>query len=158
MLTPISLQLNKREIMRYAGGMGESMKMAARKLYQFGYIKSYSGLANDQARLAKLSNQLMLAKSVASITEEDKKQDHCKKAATTIELVALAPEAKIMMANKLGETTKLTKKEIVALLFVCYLIEEDKKRKKDALVAILNNNIAMDPSKVAVEKTALLSL
>ena len=51
MLTPTSLQSNKREITRYAGGMGASMKMAAQKLDQFGYIKSYSGLANDQARL-----------------------------------------------------------------------------------------------------------
>ena len=157
-LAPTSLQLNKREIMRYAGGTGASMKMAARKLDQFGYIKSYSGLANDPARLSKLANQLMLAKSVASIAEEEKRQARQKKTTATTELFALAPEAKKKLANKLGDVNKLTKKEISALLLVCYLIEEDEKRKKGALVAILNNSIEKDPTKVAVEMRALPSL
>ena len=125
MMTSTSLQLNKREIMQYASGMGASMKMAAQKLDQFGYIKSYSGLANDQARLAKLANQLMLVKLVASIVEEEKKQAHRKKTAATTELVSLTPEAKRKLANKIGDAKNLTKKEIVALLLVCYLVEED---------------------------------
>ena len=89
MLTPTSLQLNKREIMRYAGGMGALMKMAARKLEQFGYIILYSGLPNDQARLANLEKQLMLAKSVASIAEEEKKQAHRKMRPTCLTSVGL---------------------------------------------------------------------
>ena len=150
MLTPTSLQLNKREIMRYAGGMGASMNMSERKLYQFGYIKSHSGIANDQARLENLANQLMLAKLVESIAEEKKKQAHHNKTAATTKLVALSPEAKRNLANKLGDATNLTKKVITALLLVCYLVEEDDKRKKDALVEIFNNNIAIDFSKVEV--------
>ena len=100
----------------------------------------------------------MLAKSVASIAEEEKRQARQKKTTATTELFALAPEAKKKLANKLGDVNKLTKKEISALLLVCYLIEEDEKRKKGALVAILNNSIEKDPTKVAVEMRALPSL
>ena len=124
-LNPTYIQLNKRRIMCYAGGIGASMKMAARKLDHFGYIKSYSGIANDQAWLVKLANQLMLSKSVVSIVEEEKKQAHRKKTAATTELVALAPEEKRKLANKLGDATNITKKYIAALMLVCYLVEED---------------------------------
>ena len=58
----------------------------------------------------------------------------------------------------LGDMTNITKKEIVALLLVCYLVGEEEKRKKYSLVAMLNNNIAIYPSQVAVETTALPSL
>ena len=78
MLTPKYLQLKKREIMRYAGGMGASMKMPAQKLDQFGYIKLYSGLANDQAWLANLEKQLMRITWLTSVVFPDllAKLDH----------------------------------------------------------------------------------
>ena len=71
MLKATSLELNKQEIMKYAGGHGATIKMAARKLDQLGYIKAHSGVANDSARLKKLRNQLQLANSLASIERSE---------------------------------------------------------------------------------------
>jgi hypothetical protein len=48
-LKPTYLELNKPEIMKYAGGHGRMIKMAARKLDQLGYVKAHSGVANDSA-------------------------------------------------------------------------------------------------------------
>jgi hypothetical protein len=49
MLKPTSLELNKQEVMKYAGGHGATIKMAAWKLDQLGYVKAHSGVAKDSA-------------------------------------------------------------------------------------------------------------
>jgi hypothetical protein len=50
MLKPTSLELSKQEIMKYAGGHSATIKMAARKLDQLGYVKAHSGVANNSAQ------------------------------------------------------------------------------------------------------------
>jgi hypothetical protein len=48
MLKPTSLELNKRDIMKYAGGHVATIKMAAWKLDQLQYVKVHSLLCCKQ--------------------------------------------------------------------------------------------------------------
>ena len=149
MLKPTSLGLTKREIMKYAGGHGATIKMAARKLDQLGYVKAYSCVANDSARLEKLTNQLQLANSLAVIERSDAAIAKKKKTDSFAERLAMAPMAVVKLAEKGGLAISLTKKEISALLFVHFSVDmEEAKHKKPELVTKLSECMINDPEKL----------
>jgi hypothetical protein len=149
MLKATSLELTKREIMKYAGGHGATIKMAARKLDQLGYIKAHSGVANDSARLKKLRNQLQLANSLASIERSEAAIAKKKKTDSFAERLAMAPTAVVKLAEKGGQVTRLTKKDISSLLFVYFSVDMDEvKHKKLELVTKLDERMVNDPEKL----------
>ena len=59
--------LTKQRIMSFAGGNGATMKLAKWKLDSLGYIKSFSGVHNEPDRLRRLTQNLELSQSLASI-------------------------------------------------------------------------------------------
>ena len=63
--------LLKCDIMRDAGGNGANIKLAARKLDMMGFFKSHSGMIKSEDAVARKTNQVMLAKSVAAIQKAE---------------------------------------------------------------------------------------
>ena len=59
--------LLKRDIMRDDGGNGANIKLASRNLYMMGFFQLHSSLINSEDAMARKTNQVMLAKSVADI-------------------------------------------------------------------------------------------
>jgi hypothetical protein len=100
MLKPTSSELNKREIMKYVGGHGATIKMAAWELDQLGYVKAHSGVANNSAQLEKLRSQLQLANSLAAIEWSDTPTANKKKKTKSFaERIAMAPMAVVVNSN-----------------------------------------------------------
>jgi hypothetical protein len=61
---------------------------------------------------------------------------------------AIAPSTLTNLAVKSGKPTKITKKEIVSVIFSVFLILEEEKHKKEILVEILMKQIDKDPTKI----------
>jgi hypothetical protein len=149
MLEPTSLKLTKREIMKYTGGHGATIKMAAQKLDQLGYVKAHSCVANNSARLEKLTNQLQLENSLVAIERYDATIAKKKKSDSFAERLAMARMAVEKLAEKGGHVIRLTKKDVSALLFVFFLVDMDKvKHKKLELVTKQIECMVNDPEKL----------
>jgi hypothetical protein len=124
------------------------MNLAARKLNQTGYIQRHCFLVNNEEKVRKLHNQLQLSDTIATINKEpgnEADQKRIKVQSTYSEVVPVA--IRKLKANN-GDATKLTKKEILAILFfVFHTLEEDKK-KKDMLVVLLSHRTKKDHAKL----------
>jgi hypothetical protein len=64
---------------------------------------------------------------------------------------ALALSVLTKLTVKDGNPTKITKKEILSILFSVFLILEEEKNKKEILVEILMKQIDKDPTKIQFE-------
>jgi hypothetical protein len=102
MLKPTSLELTKRDIMRYAGGHSATIKMAAQKLDQLGYAKAHSCVANNSAWSGKLTNQLHLANSLAAIERSDALIAKKKQTDSFAERLTMAPMAVAKLERREG--------------------------------------------------------
>ena len=144
--------LTKREIMRDAVGTGATMKLAARKLDSLGRIKAHSSMTNDESNLAKLKSHCMLAQSIAEIKAGDKAATEEKKPKELRDLlVMLAGPANSKLAAKNGDLTKITKREICAILLVYYGTSvEEGKYAKQALVDMLSAKIEAGPENIVI--------
>jgi hypothetical protein len=149
------LRLTKREIMRDVAGKGGNMRLAARKLDSLGCIKAYSGLVNDEEKLTKWRNQVLLAKSIADIQAHDKAATLQKKASDASALVLLAADAREKLTAKNGDVSKITKKEICAILLAYYgTVVEETKHLKHVLVQMLSKLIDESPENIVVSPVA----
>ena len=147
--------LTKREIMKDAAGVGQGMKLAARKLDSLGSIRPHSGLVNNEEKLAKMKNQVGLAKSIADIQAQDKAATLKKKDADTHALLLLAANAREKLSVKNGDVSKMTKKEICSILLACYgALFEESKYAKPVLVQMLSEKIEKNPEMVVVSPVA----
>jgi hypothetical protein len=133
-------------IMSFAHGDGAKMKLATRKLDNLGYIKLYGGVQNDHECLRRLKNKLEFSQSLATIALLEQRNDQQYKDSIDTELRVLAPASKYKLAAKGNDVSKLTKKEICALLFSYFAVKEDitKKRKGD-IVLQLEKEIECNP-------------
>ena len=61
----------KRNILRDAFGNSSKMKIPKRMLDQFALIKSHSGIVNSEPNLKRMTNQVMMAKSLGEIEEAE---------------------------------------------------------------------------------------
>jgi hypothetical protein len=147
LLNPTPQDYMMHAIMAQAHGAGAQQQLAKRKLDALGNLGGACGLANDGPRLQRLHAQLELANSLAEITKANANEAAAKKSQLTTELVGLAPEAILKLAEKGGEVDKLTKNEIRSIAFVHFggavLKEADKK---DGLVDALGKLMAAQPS------------
>jgi hypothetical protein len=145
--------MSKRNIMKDAGGANATMKLAARKLDQMGYIKLHSGIVNTPKMLAKMTNQMQMSKLLAEIRTIETTATVDKKKIYTDSLILLAPSAKIKLASNSGDVMKLTKKEMCSLLLESYnTLIEDSKFNKPRLASMLSEKIVA--GRVAVARTA----
>ncbi len=158
MLKPTSLELIKQDIMKYVGGNGATIKMAAWKLDQLQYVKAHSCVANATklAQLEKLTNQLQLANSLAVIERSDTAT--AKKKKPSLLPIALRWHLwRLELAEKDGHMIRLTKKDISALLFVHFLVDMDKlKHKKPEVVTKLTGCMVNDPEKLPLPADSIL--
>lgn len=140
-----------RELMKDAGGQGATLKIAKRKINSLATIQSYSGMANDETRLQVLKNKYELAESLAEIERMDKADQQAKQNEALMEKRRKAPDAVAKLAAKGGDVSKLTKSEIVAILFVCYNKDEkDNDHKKEYLVNLLQGCIQTHPGNLGL--------
>ena len=147
--------MTKREIMRDSIGTGATMKLAARKLDNLGRIKAHSSMTNDESNLAKLKNQCLLAQSIAEIKTGDKAAAEEKKSKELRDLVMLAGPANSKLAAKNGDLTKITKREICAILLVYYGTRvEEGKHAKQALIDMLSAKIEASPENIVIPAAA----
>ena len=65
LIQPTEEELTQGRIMRESVGMGAKLKLVKRKLDNLGYIKSHSGLQNNEARLERLKSEMEMAASLA---------------------------------------------------------------------------------------------
>ncbi|HSN65040.1 MAG TPA: hypothetical protein VLS94_00280 [Fusibacter sp.] len=127
---------SKRSIMMDAVGPGATKKMARRKLNMFGKISSRCGTVNDPLSLKRMENRVMLAESMAQLSEMERTQVAKKKAEETQMMMDLAPPAldKLKKHNNDPKAAKLLMKEMQAILYHYYGVEVDKKLNKNALI------------------------
>jgi hypothetical protein len=142
--------LTNRSIMGDCAGNGATMNLAARKLNQTGYIQCHCGLVNTEEKVRRLQNQLQLSDSITIINKEHDNDNESGqnriKVQSTYSEVALVAIRKLKSKN--GDATKLTKKEILAILFFVFHTLEDDKKKKDVLVAVLSHHTRKDQTKL----------
>jgi hypothetical protein len=114
------------------------------------HVKSHSCVVNSNENLRKWENQTKLAESLAIIEAATKDAKENKKKTTEDALRALAPDAKVKLAEKNGEIEKLTKKHICSLLLVEYgTLVDESKHLKPKLVDMLMAKMAEARSKAA---------
>jgi hypothetical protein len=118
-------------------GNGATLNLAAQNLNHMGYILHHCGIINTLS-MATISNEL--SKDAAQKKIELQAMYH-----------VIAPSALNKLTAKDGNPTKITKKEILSILFSVFIILEEEKNKKEILVAILMKQIDKDPTKIPFE-------
>ena len=119
--------ITKRNIMRKVGGTGASIKLGKRTLDNLGYIKSQCCFPNDQQRIEKLERQARLAASIEEIKEYNDRKKKEEQVAASEAMLTGCPESLKKLKDKGGDLTKITKKEIVSILFTVYRIVASDK-------------------------------
>jgi hypothetical protein len=122
------------------------MNLATSRLDNVGYIKAHSGLANGPLCLERMNNCNTLAASMAEITRitaasEDKKDERA-------DLIICVPEAITKFKLKQMDATKLTKKELAAVLLIIYgadLVKELSKENKPFFAKKLTDEYSANP-------------
>jgi hypothetical protein len=88
---------------------------------------------------------------MATISNEQSNDPAQKKIKLQVICRALAPYALTKLAAKDGNPAKITKKEILSILFSVFLTLEEEKNKKEILVEIFMKQIDKDPTKIPFE-------
>jgi hypothetical protein len=146
--------LTKREIMRDVG-VGAKKKLAARKLDAMGTIKPHSGLVNTEEQLAKYVNKVDLTKSIADIEANEKAAALKRKNDSTRKLIQLSGDARTKLVAKNGDVSKITKKEISAMLLAFYGTSVDEsKHSKPVMIQMLSEKIQKSPENIVVSPVA----
>jgi hypothetical protein len=98
-----------------------------------GYVSGHSCFTNDTKALKRLGNRLQLAASLAEMRRFDKDQADKKRDEEQQEIRDRYPAAKQKLAEKNGDVSKITKKEILAILLVDHglFLREGKHSKQD---------------------------
>jgi hypothetical protein len=94
---------------------------------------------NTEEKVRKLQSQLQLTNSIATINREHDNEDAPKRIKVHSTYSEVVPVAILKLKAQNGDATKLTKKEILAILFFIFHTLEEDKNKKDLLVAVLSH-------------------
>jgi hypothetical protein len=124
------------------------MNLDARKLNQTGYIQRHYGLVNTEEKVRKLQNQLPLRDSIVIINKEHDNEASQKIIKVQLTYTEVSPVAIRKLKAKNGDATKLTKKEILDILFFVFRTIVEDKKKKDVLVSVLNHHAIKDQIKL----------
>jgi hypothetical protein len=136
-------------------GEGAIKKIAARKLDSMGSIKPHSGLVNNEEQLARYGNKVDLTKSIADIETTEKAAALKKKNDSTRELINLSGDARTKLAAKKGDVSKITKKEISAMMLAFYGTSVDEsKHLKPPMIKMLSDKIQQNPENIVVSPVA----
>ena len=133
--------------MKDASGDRAAMKMAERKLNALGNINSHACFVNSATNLEKMRNQMQLASSISQVARVQRSEALAKRNEENAEKVTVAPIALAKLEKNNGDADKLTKKEIVAVLWVKYNIAmSESGNKKQKLVDALRDKMQNAPN------------
>jgi hypothetical protein len=127
---------------------GATLNLAARKLNQTGYVQRHCGLVNTEVKVRKLKNALQISQSMATITNgqcSDRAQQRVEK---QLEYRTLAPVALEKLKGKNGELNKITKNEILSIMYFYFLILGNDKKNKPLVLAAFMHCYLKAPEKI----------
>jgi hypothetical protein len=132
--------LKKRSIMGKCAGNGATMNLAACKFKQNVYIQHHCGIVNTEEKVRKLHNQLQISDLITTINKEHDNEAAQEWIKVHLTYNEVSPVFIRKLKEKNGDAAKLTKKEILTILFfVFHTLKEDQK-KKDVIVAVLSHH------------------
>jgi hypothetical protein len=140
--------LSKRSIMKDCDGNGATLNLAARKLNQTGYMQRHCGLVNTDVKVRKLKKALQLSQSMATITNGQCSERAQQRVEKQLENRTLAPVALEKLKGKNGELSKITKNEILSIMYFYFLILGNNKKNKPLVLAALMHFYLKAPEKI----------
>jgi hypothetical protein len=129
-------------------GNGATLNLVARKLKKTGYVQFHCGIVNTEDKVRKPRNGLQLSHSTAAISNEQSTEAAHMKIENQLEYHALAPAALSRLQTKNGELNKITKKEILSIMFSVFLVLDDSKMRKDLLMDTFMKCYDKSPTKI----------
>jgi hypothetical protein len=132
MTTP---DLSKRAIMKDCAGNVATLNLTARKLNQTGYAQRHCGLVNMEVKVRKLKNALQLSQSMATITNGQCSERAQQRVEKQLEYRTLAPVVLEKLKGKNGQLNKITKNEILSIMYFYFLILGNDKNNKPLVLA-----------------------
>ena len=139
--------------MRTAGGYGATLKVAQRRLNEFGSIQSHSKFANDLPQL-KNEEVLDLASSISQIDRAEAAVSTKKKETKELKLDKIAPLAAAKLKGMDRTNIKLTIDEIQAVATKFYKTKLTKKRRPQPAAALVE---LMDKKPAALDPVTAIS-
>lgn len=106
-----------------------SRKLATRKLNNLGTFVGHCAVINSEENTRRMEEDLRLASTIEAIRTDAKTRAKAKAVQAQQSYRALAPKASRKLRGKEGDTSKLEKKEMAALLLVVYSIFLDPKKQ-----------------------------
>jgi hypothetical protein len=140
--------LSRRAIMKYCAGNGATLNLAARKLNQTGYMQRHCGLVNTEVKVRKLKNALQLSQSMATITNGQCSERAQQRVENQLEYRTLAPVALEKLKGKNGELNKITKNEILSIMYFYFLVLGNNKKNKPLVLAVFMHCYLKAPEKI----------
>jgi hypothetical protein len=119
-------------------------------LNQTEYVQHHCGVVNTEDNARKLRNALQLSQSMAKIWNEQSIDTAKKKTNKQLEYRALAPVNLSRLKTKNGELNKITKKEILSIMFSVFLVLDDDNMKKNFLMDAFMKCYGMSQTKIPV--------
>jgi hypothetical protein len=110
-------ELSKRAIIKDCAGNGARLNLAARKLNQTGYVQRHCGLVNTEVKVRNLKKSLQLSQSMATITNGQCSERAQQRFEKQLEYRTLAPVALEKLKGKNVELNKITKNEILSIMY-----------------------------------------
>jgi hypothetical protein len=127
--------LSKRAITTECAGNGATLNLAARKLNQTGYVQRHCGLISTEMKVRKLKNTLQLSQSMATLTKGQSSERSQQRVENQREYRILAPVALEKLKGKNGELNKITRNEILSIIYFFFLILGNNKNNKPLFLA-----------------------
>ena len=149
-------EITMGEIMKDAGGMGQSANLVKRKIDMYGGISGHSGIQNTPERMHSMKNKRDLALSVDTITRRKKKRQEQKQADSNAARLDGAEAAVTKLRGKGGVVSKLKVKEILSIMQRYYGVVMVTGANKAKVVQTLEAEIARDPTKLPTAAPAQL--
>jgi hypothetical protein len=143
-----SPELSKRDIMKDCAGNGATLNLSARKLNQTGYIHHYCGLVNTEVKVRKLKKSLQLSQYMATITNGQCSERSQQRVEKQLEYRTLAPVALEKLKGKNGELNKITKNDILSIMYFYFLILGNDKNIKPLVLAAFMHCYLKAPEKI----------
>jgi hypothetical protein len=140
--------LSKRAIMKDSAGNGATLNLSARKLNQTGYVQRRCGFVNTEVKVRKLNNALQLSQYMATITNGQCSERAQQSVEKHLEYRTLAPVAFEKLKGKNGELNKITKNEILSIMYFYFLILGNDKKNKPLVIAAFMHCYLKAPEKI----------
>ena len=143
-IQPSEEELTQGRIMKETVGTGAKLKLVKRKLDNLEYIKSESGIQNNEKHLKRLENQMEMTASLVEInaSKDEEREEKVETQKEKYRQTAHSSFEKLKKSNNDIQKTK-KKEEIASIVFVGYQVFMDSRKNtainKTALVTKLDD-------------------